>query len=74
MSSHSNCRNSPHGENLDAIVVTAKKRTKRLRKTSTSMEISIGLFHGKVESLKREMVHLPGLREELKGKFILPPF
>ena len=46
-----------------------------------SMERSIRLLHGEVESLKREMAHLPGLREELsglreelKGKFILLPF
>ena len=78
ISSHSNSGNSPDGENLDMIVETAKKRTKRLRQTSTSMERSIGLLHWEVESLKREMAHLPGLkeelsglREELKGKFML---
>ena len=73
-SSHSDSGNSPDGQNLDVIVETAKKRPKRLRQTSMSMERSIRLLHGEVESLKQEMAHLPGLREELKGKFILLPF
>ena len=78
-SSLSNPRSSPARENSNEVVETARneKRTKRLRQTSTSIEKSIRLLHGEIESVKREMAHLPGLRElsglreELKGKFIL---
>ena len=50
--SHSDSGNSPDGENLDMIVETVKKRTKRLRKTTMSMERLIGLLHGEAKSLK----------------------
>ena len=72
---------SPDGETINDIITMAKKRTKRIKVSSSSLERSVDLLCKEVlecknetRALKQELTRVSGLKQELKGKFMLPPF
>jgi len=69
------------GEPTETVFRTAKKRAKEIQESCSLIEKSIDYLHQEIldcqrhtKALQQEITHLSGLKHELKGKFVLPPF
>ena len=73
---------SPDGENIEDIITTAQKRTKRIQNSTSSLQRSVDLlckevleYKNQTRDVQQQLTRVLGLKEELKGIFfMLLPF